>query len=144
MKEENNLITLNYRFSRLILKKGKLFKVDNLLDNVYLLLSKELGEEPINILNKAIYNIMPIFLLEQKKIGKKVVVRPFFISSDYLRESLGMKWIIDSALKKKGDFVTNLYLEILDAFYDKGITKKKQQDIYEIVLNNKKNIKYRW
>lgn len=41
MKEENNLITLNYRFSRLILKKGKLFKVDNLLDNVYLLLSKE-------------------------------------------------------------------------------------------------------
>jgi ribosomal protein S7 len=87
---------------------------------------------------------MPLFILNNKKIGKRVIISPKFILSDYSRKGIGIKWIVEAALKRKGKFSNNLYLEILEAFNDKGSVKKRQKDLNLVVLTNKSNLKYRW
>jgi small subunit ribosomal protein S7 len=138
------LINLNYRVNKLILKKGKLSKVSLLLDHIYLSLIKRTKKNAFNVLNQAVKNIMPIFLLKNKKIGKRVIIRPVFILSSYSRRFLGMKSIIETASKKTGDFPENLIIGILEAFYNKGVVKKRQKDLNSIVLENRSNLKYRW
>ena len=87
---------------------------------------------------------MPIFLVKNKRIGKRVIVRPFFLFSDYFKKSLGLKWIINASSRKAGSFHSNLTEEIFNAFYNKGNVKKKQIELNTVVLNNKSNLKYRW
>ena len=142
--KKKKLINLSFRINKLILKKGKLSKINLILDKVYLLLSKSLKQNPLIILDEAISNIMPLFILNNKKIGKRVIISPKFILSDYSRKGIGIKWIVEAALKRKGKFSNNLYLEILEAFNDKGSVKKRQKDLNLVVLTNKSNLKYRW
>ena len=122
-------INLNFRISRLILKKGKLSKVNSILVKVYLFLIKSLKKNPLIILNIAVENIMPLFVINKKKIGKRIIIRPIFILSNFSRKSLGIKWIIEAALNRTGSFYDNLALEILEAFHNKGSVKKKQKDL---------------
>lgn len=142
--KRKKLINLNFRINKLILKKGKLSKITLILDKVYLSLSRSLKDNPLVILNKAIENIMPLFLLNNKKIGKRIIISPSFILSDYSRKGIGIKWIIEAALKRSGNFSDNLSLEILEAFNDRGSVKKRQKDLNLVVLTNKSNLKYRW
>ena len=142
--KKKELINLSFRINKLILKKGKLSKINLILDKVYLLLSKSLKQNPLIILDEAISNIMPLFILNNKKIGKRVIISPKFILSDYSRKGIGIKWIVEAALKRKGKFSNNLYLEILEAFNVKGSVKKRQKDLNLVVLTNKSNLKYRW
>ncbi len=137
-------INLNFRISRLILKKGKLSKVNSILVKVYLFLIKSLKKNPLIILNIAVENIMPLFVINKKKIGKRIIIRPIFILSNFSRKSLGIKWIIEAALNRTGSFYDNLALEILEAFHNKGSVKKKQKDLIGVVLENRSNLKYRW
>ena len=141
---KKNLISLNYTLNRLVLKKGKLSKISSSMNKVYLSLAKSGNRNPLEIINKAINNVMPTFLLSNKKMGKRVVIIPSFIMSNHIRRSLGFKWIIEASLKRKGSFVDNLVLEILEAYENKGGAKKRQRDINLEVLNNKSNLRYRW
>lgn len=142
--KKKSLINLSFRINKLILKKGKLSKINLILDKVYLLLSKSLKDNPLVILDQAISNIMPIFLLNNKKIGKRIIISPTFILSDYSRKGIGIKWIVEAAYKRSGSFSNNLSLEILEAFNNRGSVKKRQKDLNIAVLVNKSNLKYRW
>lgn len=141
---KKNLINLSLRTNKLILKRGKRSKVSLLMDRVYLLLIKSVKKNPLYILNKSIENIMPLFLLNNKKIGKRVIISPSFILSDFSRKAIGLKWIVEAASKRTGSFSKNLSLEILEAFHNRGSVKKRQRDLNSIVLENKSNLKYRW
>jgi ribosomal protein S7 len=142
--KNNNYIYLNYYLNKIILKKGKLSKADSLLNKLYLLLIKELKEDSIKTLNKAVVNIMPVFLLTKRKIGKRVIIKPLFILSPFIRRLIGLKWLVNSARIKSGNFLDNLYIEILEALHNKGGLKKKQQDLNSIVVENRANLRYRW
>ena len=88
--------------------------------------------------------LIGLFLINKKKIGKRIIIRPIFILSNFSRKSLGIKWIIEAALNRTGSFYDNLALEILEAFHNKGSVKKKQKDLIGVVLENRSNLKYRW
>lgn len=141
---KKNLINFNYQINKLLIKKGKASKIGFSYDKVLFLLVKEIKQNPIKIIQEAVDNIMPIFILKNKKIGKRVILIPSFILSTYTRRSLGLKWIIEAALKKQGCFYKNFAFEVLEAFYNRGIVKKRQKDLNILVLENKANLKYRW
>jgi len=144
MIKNQNLINLNFWIKKLILKKGKLTKVDSLIDKIHLGLILLNRVDSLSILDEAIKNIMPIFLLKNRKIGKRVIISPFFILSNFSRKSIGIKWLIEASLKKKGSFYQNFIVEVMDAFNNKGSVKKRQIDLNLVVLENKSNLKYRW
>ena len=139
-----NLIKLNFRISGFILKKGKLSKANFFFDKILLLLIKSLKINPFIVINQAIKNVSPLFLLKNKKYGKRVVINPIFIVSSFTRTSLGIKWIIEAAFRRTGNFYNNLFLEILDAFNNKGVVKKKQKDLNLLVVENRSNVRFRW
>ena len=64
--------------------------------------------------------------------------------SEYSRKLLGLKWIVESASSKSGNFKLNFINEVLEAFNNKGNVKKKQNDLNFVVLSNRSNLKYRW
>jgi len=139
-----NLLKLNFRISGFILKKGKLSKANLFFDKILLLLIKSLKRNPFVVINKAIKNVSPLFLLKNKKYGKRVIINPIFIVSSFTRISLGVKWIIEAAFRRTGNFYNNLFLEIVDAFNNKGAAKKKQKDLNLLVVENRNNVRFRW
>lgn len=141
---KKNLINFNYQVNKLLVKKGKSSKAGFIFEEVLLLLVKEIKKNPLNIMKTAVDNIMPIFLLKNKKIGKRVIIIPSFILSVSTRRALGLKWLIEASLKKRGSFSKNLAFEILEAFHNRGVVKKRQKDLNLLVLENKSNLKYRW
>jgi small subunit ribosomal protein S7 len=141
---KKNLVKLDYILNRVFLKKGKLSKISSLTDKIHLSITKSTKKNSSEILNEAIDNIMPIFLISNRKMGKRVVTIPSFIVSYHTRRCLGFKWIVESALKRKGVFTDNMVLEILEAYENKGSVKKKQRDLNLDVLANKSNLRYRW
>ena len=104
-----NLLKLNFRISGFILKKGKLSKANLFFDKILLLLIKSLKRNPFVVINKAIKNVSPLFLLKNKKYGKRVIINPIFIVSSFTRISLGVKWIIEAAFRRNGNFYNNLF-----------------------------------
>jgi small subunit ribosomal protein S7 len=141
---EKNLVKLDYILNRAFLKKGKLSKISNLIDKIHLSITKSTKKNSFRILNQAINNIMPTFLIGNRKVGKRVIIIPSFIVSHNTRRCLGFKWIVESALKRKGTFIDNMVLEVLEAYENKGSVKKKQRDLNLDVLANKSNLRYRW
>ena len=141
---KKNLINFNYQVNKLLVKKGKSSKAGFIFEEVLFLLVKEIKKNPLNIMKIAVDNIMPIFLLKNKKIGKRVIIIPSFILSVSTRRALGLKWLIEASLKKRGSFSKNLAFEILEAFHNRGVVKKRQKDLNLLVLENKSNLKYRW
>jgi ribosomal protein S7 len=75
---KKNKVELNYYLNKIVLKKGKLFKSERLLDDIYLSLLKKIRKEPFFIIDKAIKNVRPIYLLRNTKIGKRVISIPIF------------------------------------------------------------------
>lgn len=140
------LIKLNFRVCSFILKKGKLSKASLFFDKILLILIKSLHKNPFIVLNKAIKNVSPLFLLKNKKFGKRIIVSPVFIISRFTRTSLGIKWIIEAALRRTGtgNFYDNLVLEIKEAFNNKGFAKKKLKNLNSLVIENRANIRFRW
>jgi small subunit ribosomal protein S7 len=141
---KKNLVNLNYHINKSLVKNGKLSKINLLMNRVHLSVTKETKKNSFEVLNNAIENIMPIFLLKNKKIGKRIIVSPSFILSNSARRSIGIKWIIEASLKKTGVFHKNLAIEILAAFNQRGSVKKKQKDLNLLILKNKSKLKYRW
>ena len=94
LMKRKELINLSFRINRLILKNGKLSKISLLTDRIGLSLTKEVKKKnPLIIFYKAVENIMPFFLLKNKRIGKRIIISPSFILSIYYRQSLGIKWL---------------------------------------------------
>ena len=143
MKKKLNKVNLSLWVNKFILKEGKLLSVDNLL----FLLVKELKKNPFFIINEAINNVSPSFIIKEVRIGKKkdkVLYIPLFIVSKYTRKRIGLGWLINFALKKKGSFVKNLVVEIFDAFYNKGPVKQKLDLLNLQVLEHRSNLKFKW
>lgn len=142
--KKNDFIKLDLLFRKTFLKKGEACQNNLLIDRAFLILVKDLKKNPMFILEKAVFNIMPFFVLKNKKIGKRSIVIPFFLLSEVKRKIVGIRWIIEAAVKRSGNLSNNLALEISDAFYNRGSVKKKQKEFHLTFLKNRANMKFRW
>lgn len=147
MKKKLNKINLGSWINKLILKEGKSLKINFIIDKFLLLLVKNTKKDPFFVINTAINNVEPLFLIKEVKIGKKrdkIFYIPHFIVSTYIRKRIALNWLVSFALKRKGLFIDNLVLEFLDAFNNKGLAKQKLDSLNAKVLEHRSNLKFRW
>jgi len=147
MKKELNKINLGSWINKLILKEGKSLKINFIIDKFFLLLVKNTKKDPFFVINTAINNVEPLFLIKEVKIGKKrdkIFYIPYFIVSTYTRKRIALNWLVSFALKRKGLFIDNLVLEFLDAFNNKGLVKQRLDSLNSKVLEHRSNLKFRW
>ncbi|MDV3182555.1 MAG: 30S ribosomal protein S7 [Candidatus Phytoplasma australasiaticum] len=99
---------------------------------------------PIDVLNEAFNNIMPLVGLRTRTIGSQKYQVPLEVSVER-RYPLGLKWLIMGARKRneKG-MKEKLVQEIIAAASGTGLAVKKRDEIHRMSEANRSFAHYRW
>ena len=85
-------------------------------------------DEPINIFNEAINNIKPTVEVKSKRA-----------------QALAIRWLVDSARKRKDKHMSDkIFNELFDAYEKKGAAVKKREDVHKMAESNKAFAHFRW
>ena len=101
----------------------------------------------LNYLHQAVLNVKPSLEVRKKKISGIMRQIPAIPSSNR-KETLGIRWIIESARKRKKKnykpFHQCLAEELLDAFQSQGEPYKRKQGLHKTAEGNRTYIRHRW
>ena len=116
-------------------KKSVAFKVFySALDNIS---DKIKDEEPLDVFEKALNNVMPHVEVRSRRIGGATFQIPHPVREDR-RISLGMKWMVSFARKRNEKTMSDkLTSELLAAYKEEGAAYKKKQDTHRMAEANK-------
>ena len=104
-------------------------------------------QSTLNYLHQAVLNVKPSLEVRKKKISGIMRQIPAIPSSNR-KETLGIRWIIESARKRKKKnykpFHQCLAEELLDAFQSQGEPYKRKQALHKTAEGNRTYIRHRW
>lgn len=105
---------------------------------------KAAGEEPINVLKKALENCKPSLEVRSRRVGGATYQVPVDVRPSR-RLALAMRWIISYSRERgEKDFSKRLAGELLDAFNNRGNAIKKREDVHKMAEANKAFSHYNW
>ena len=113
---------------------GPWLKYRGHLDNIS---DKIQDEEPLDVFEKALSNVMPHVEVRSRRIGGATFQIPHPVREDR-RISLGMKWMVSFARKRNEKTMSaKLTSELLAAYKEEGSAYKKKQDTHRMAEANK-------
>ena len=102
------------------------------------------GEEPLEVFEKAMNNIMPVLEVKARRVGGANYQVPVEVSAER-RLTLGLRWIVNYArLRNEKTMEQRLAAEIMDAANGSGASVKKREDTHKMAEANKAFAHYRW
>ena len=122
-------------------KKGTAQKiVYNAFDQV-----KEIsGEDPLEVFEKAMNNIMPVLEVKARRVGGANYQVPMEVRPDR-RQTLGLRWLTKfTRARGEKTMSERLAKEILDAANNTGASVKRKEDTHKMAEANKAFAHYRW
>ena len=101
-------------------------------------------DKPINIFNEAINNIKPSVEVRSRRVGGATYQVPVEVKSKRA-QALAIRWLIDSARKRKDKHMSDkIFNELFDAYEKKGAAVKKREDVHKMAESNKAFAHFRW
>ena len=101
-------------------------------------------EEPINVFNEAINNIKPTVEVRSRRVGGATYQVPVEVKNKRA-QALAIRWLIDSARKRKDKHMSDkIFNELYDAYEKKGSAVKKREDVHKMAESNKAFAHFRW
>ena len=101
-------------------------------------------DEPLNIFNDAINNIRPTVEVRSRRVGGATYQVPVEVKSKRA-QALAIRWLIDSARKRKDKHMSDkIFNELYDAYEKKGAAVKKREDVHKMAESNKAFAHFRW
>lgn len=144
---EKNLfdyINLYTKFINLIFKEGKKSFWEKSFSSLFFLLKKKLNYSRNFILLKIFLRLHTKVEIRAIKSRKRVNLIPFFIKLKR-RCFLSLKWLLESAKKKKTSFQQNLLLEILFILKKKScLSLNLLEENNLLSYKNRANMHFRW
>ncbi|MES3038176.1 MAG: 30S ribosomal protein S7 [Bdellovibrionota bacterium] len=105
---------------------------------------KVAGEEPINVMKKALENVKPSIEVRSRRVGGATYQVPVDVRQAR-RLSLAMRWLVDySRTRGEKDFSKRLAGELIDAYNNRGNAIKKKEDVHKMAEANKAFSHYNW
>jgi small subunit ribosomal protein S7 len=131
---------LGKKFINLVMMDGKKTKAEQIFFTILNLLDKNAAD----ILISSIQNVEPLMEMRSIRVkGRNYQVPVPLLKSR--RTSLAIKWVIDSAKKKKNKRLSHkIKDEILLAYQHQGDSIKKKISIHDASLANRAFVHYRW
>ena len=127
-----------------IMLDGKKGVAQNILYNAFDIVEKKTGQQPMEVFEKALDNVMPQLELKLRKVGGANYQVPVEVS-DERRLTLGLRWIVNySRLRSERTMEERLAAEIIDASNGTGQSVKKKDDTHKMAEANKAFAHYRW
>jgi len=127
-----------------MMRKGKKSLAESIFYDAMKLIEKQVGEDPMKILKKALDNVKPILETKSRRVGGSTYQVPIEVSLRR-RTSLGIRWIINYS-RDRGEklMAERLSNEVLDAANNRGNAVRKKEDIRRMAEANKAFAHYRW
>ena len=123
---------------------GKKGKAQTILYDAFDMIKEKTGKEPMEVLEKAMENVMPSLEVKSRRVGGANYQVPIEVKADR-RQALGLRWIIQYARLRGGHSMSeNLANELIDASNNTGAAVKKREDTHRMAEANKAFAHYRW
>ncbi|NCB43119.1 MAG: 30S ribosomal protein S7 [Clostridia bacterium] len=102
------------------------------------------GQEPLEVFEKAMANIMPIVEVKARRVGGANYQVPIEVRIER-RQTLGLRWLTKYT-KLRGERVMSerLAKELMDAMNGTGASVKKKEDTHKMAEANRAFAHYRW
>jgi len=127
-----------------IMLDGKKGVAQKILYNAFDIVEKKTGQQPMEVFEKALDNVMPELELKLRRVGGANYQVPVEVS-DERRLTLGLRWIVNySRLRNENTMEQRLANEIMDAANGVGQSVKKKDDTHKMAEANKAFAHYRW
>lgn len=127
-----------------IMLDGKKGVAQNILYNAFDIVEQKTGQQPMEVFEKALDNVMPELELKLRRVGGANYQVPVEVS-DERRLTLGLRWIVNYArLRSEKSMEQRLAAEIIDASNGIGQSVKKKDDTHKMAEANKAFAHYRW
>ena len=102
----------------------------------------ELAE--VDVFEQALENVSPVVEVKSRRVGGATYQVPVEVREER-RQTLGMRWLIDAARKRKEKTMgQRVAAEILEAIDGRGSAVKKREDTHKMAEANKAFAHFRW
>jgi small subunit ribosomal protein S7 len=104
----------------------------------------KVGKEPMETLEGALKNIMPLLEVRPRRVGGATYQVPMEVRPER-RQALGIRWLVNYA-RARGErtMEEKLAAELADAFNSAGGAVKKREEVHKMAEANKPFAHYRW
>jgi len=121
----------------IIMRDGKKSIAQKIIYEAFDIVSQRLKEDPIKAFFAAVDNARPRMNVKPRRIGGATYQVPLEVTKEK-GISIAIRWIKDSALKKKGKpMKIKLAEEIISAFKGEGPVIKKREDTHKMAEANR-------
>ena len=123
---------------------GKRGKASKILYEAFDMIKEQTGNDPIEIFEEAMKNVMPVLEVKARRIGGSNYQVPIEVRPER-RTTLGLRWIVSYArLRGEHTMSERLAKEIIDASNNTGASVKKREDTHRMAEANRAFAHYRW
>lgn len=132
------------KFVNILMVNGKKSVAETIVYKALDYLSNVSKKEKLYVFEKAMENVRPSVEVKSRRVGGSTYQVPVEIRASR-RNTLAMRWIIESARKRKDkSMILRLANELLDAYENKGVSVKRKEDMHRTAEANKAFAHYRW
>ena len=127
-----------------IMKDGKKGIAQTIFYDAMNIVKEKTNQEPMDVLDKALENIMPALEVKSRRVGGANYQVPIEVKAER-KQALGIRWLINYARLRGGhSMAENLANEIIDASNGVGAAVKKREETHRMAEANKAFAHYRW
>jgi len=127
-----------------IMLDGKKGVAQKICYDAFDIIKERTGEEPIEVFNKALDNVMPVLECKARRVGGANYQVPIEVRPAR-RQTLGLRWIVNYArARSERTMKERLANELIDAMNGTGGAFKKKEDMHKMADANRAFAHYRW
>ncbi|MEK9686722.1 MAG: 30S ribosomal protein S7 [Proteobacteria bacterium] len=135
------------KFINMTMMSGKKSVAEKIIYGAIDIISDRSGkddQEAISLLTTALDNVKPSVEVKSRRVGGATYQVPVEVRS-VRRETLAMRWVIDSARKRNEKTMAQRVAgELMDASENRGSAVKKREEVHKMAEANKAFAHFRW
>ena len=127
-----------------IMLDGKKSTAQKIVYGAFDQIKEKTGEDPLDVFNKAMENIMPELEVKARRVGGANYQVPIEVRPAR-RQTLGLRWLTQyTRARNERTMAERLAKEIMDAANGTGASVKKREDTHKMAEANKAFAHFRW
>ena len=127
-----------------IMLDGKKSTAQKIVYGAFDQIREKTGEDPLDVFNKAMENIMPELEVKARRVGGANYQVPIEVRPAR-RQTLGLRWLTQyTRARSERTMAERLAKEIMDAANGTGASVKKKEDTHKMAEANKAFAHFRW
>jgi len=132
------------KFINNLMLDGKKSTAERILYGAFEIIAERVKKDPLEVFHQALDNVKPLIETRSRRVGGATYQIPVEVRAGR-QMGLAMKWIIGFSRSRKGrPMKEKLADELIDAYYNRGASVKKRDEVHRMAEANRAFAHYRW